>query len=142
MCRWVLYKGDRIKIADVVTRPAHSLVDQAQNHIVFTPGVESSALYDREQRKHRDHGVNADGFGLGWYTGDDKAVTPTLIKSLLPPWSSATLSEIAESTDTHLLFARAASMNSPSALSASAAYPRALPSRCTAASTSSRPVLG
>ena len=111
MCRWVLYKGDRIKIADVVTRPAHSLVDQAQNHIVFTPGVESSALYDREQRKHRDHGVNADGFGLGWYTGDEKAVTPTLIKSLLPPWSSATLSEIAESTDTHLLFAhiRAAS---------------------------------
>ena len=111
MCRWVLYKGDRIKIADVVTRPAHSLVDQAQNHVVFTPGVESSRLYDREQRTHRDHGVNADGFGLGYYTADSKAVTPTLIKSLLPPWSSATLSEIAEATDTRLLFAhiRAAS---------------------------------
>jgi glutamine amidotransferase len=111
MCRWVLYKGDRIKIADVVTRPAHSLVDQAKNPDVFTPGVESSALYDREQRKHRDHSINVDGFGLAWYTMDKKAVTPTLIKSLLPPWSSATLSEIAESTDTQLLFAhiRAAS---------------------------------
>ena len=67
MCRWVLYVGDVLHIAEVVTRPEHSLVDQALNMIPYTPGVEHSALYDREQRKHRDHAINADGWGLAWW---------------------------------------------------------------------------
>ena len=42
LLRWVLYKGELVKIGDVVTRPTHSLVDQALNGAVFTPGVEAS----------------------------------------------------------------------------------------------------
>ena len=98
----------------MITRPEHSLVDQA-THALYTPFVETSQLYNKEQRKKRDHSLNADGFGLGWYSNDGGsgriAPTPTLIKSCAPPWSSAMLFEIAESTTTGLLFAhiRAAS---------------------------------
>jgi glutamine amidotransferase len=116
MCRWVLYKGSQVKIADVITRPEHSLVDQASHAVCYTPGVETSRLYNREQRKARDHTLNADGFGLGWYSLDGvvserRAPTPSLVKSCAPPWSSATLFEVAESTETGCIFAhiRAAS---------------------------------
>lgn len=115
MCRWVLYKGDPLLIADIVTRPTHSLVDQSHNQKVYTPAVQDSKLYNAEQRRLRDHPINGDGWGLGWYNlsfpgnshkkTSKQAETPSLIRGVKPPWSDHTLHEIAEVITTSCLFA-------------------------------------
>lgn len=90
MCRWVVYKGRRICLADIITRPRsetfsglffavdpysvlnrlrHSLVKMSFEH--YMPHIESNwNLSKLNSIKHRNHDVNADGFGIGWYDRD------------------------------------------------------------------------
>jgi predicted glutamine amidotransferase len=65
MCRWLIYKGDRITLADVITRPKNSLIHQAfdAKHL---PGLENSELYCAAQSALRNSLINADGFGIAW----------------------------------------------------------------------------
>lgn len=50
MCRWLAYQGNPIYLDQLVYQPEHSLVHQS---------IEARKAVTR---------VNADGFGLGWYT--------------------------------------------------------------------------
>lgn len=50
MCRWLAYQGEPIYLDELVYKPEHSLVHQS---------LEARKAVTR---------VNADGFGLGWYT--------------------------------------------------------------------------
>ncbi len=76
MCRFVTYLGKQpIILNELIEKPEHSLLNQS--------------------RKAREGklGLNADGFGLGWY---DHALdtTPGLFKSMQPAWNDQNLKHL------------------------------------------------
>ncbi|KAL7423913.1 glutamine amidotransferase subunit [Cryptotrichosporon argae] len=53
MCRFIVYKGtEPIQLSHLVTRPRHSIINQA---------------FESKLRLPSSRPMNADGFGLGWY---------------------------------------------------------------------------
>jgi ergothioneine biosynthesis protein EgtC len=92
MCRFLVYSGREILLADLLTRPIHSLIRQS---------------FDSRERSEP---LNGDGFGVGWYAPqvDDR---PCLFTSITPAWSNQNLHHLAEKITTPCVFAhvRAAS---------------------------------
>ena len=82
MCRFVVYKGRPLLMADLVTRPSHSLIHQS---------------YRAEQWEEP---LNGDGFGVGWYVPeiDD---TPAVFTSVTAAWSNRNLRRLAEKNSLH-----------------------------------------
>ena len=78
MCRFTFYKGREISIADLVTRPENSLINQSS------------------KARERPEPLNGDGFGLAWYTGDDPV--PARFRSVTPAWNNENLAELARVT--------------------------------------------
>ena len=86
MCRHVLYLGEPVTLAEVLTDPPHSLYQQS-----WAP------------RLQRYGTVNADGFGVGWYPvrdpdadGADAAETgPARYRRSVPIWTDPNLPELA-----------------------------------------------
>ena len=76
MCRFVVYRGDPILMADLITRSRHSLIRQS---------------YDSKERKEP---LNGDGFGVGWYA-PEVDVTPCVFTSVTPAWSNRNLHRLA-----------------------------------------------
>ena len=64
-CAWCVqvYHGDRICLADVLTRPKNSLVYQAYKPS-YLPQAQESSLFNPDELAARNHAVNADGFGI------------------------------------------------------------------------------
>ena len=96
MCRFTVYKGRPMILADLVTRPSRSIILQSYNCKERLPGVGSN--------------FNADGFGVGWYTkaspGDAcQKRKPCVFKSDRPAWSNENLRNITETICSHLIFA-------------------------------------
>eukprot|EP00743_Colponemidia_sp_Colp-15_P005046 GILK01005433.1.p1 GENE.GILK01005433.1~~GILK01005433.1.p1 ORF type:complete len:300 (-),score=34.18 GILK01005433.1:182-1081(-) len=105
MCRILIYKGrdpeeDAILLADLVTRPEHSIIKQSHSCRERTP------FHDQPQY------LNGDGFGIGWYTPDSP--TPCVFTSISPAWNNANLVRLAEKVTSPLIYAhvRAASPGS------------------------------
>ncbi|WP_299042016.1 class II glutamine amidotransferase [uncultured Tateyamaria sp.] len=73
MCRWSAYLGDPIFMADVISCPCHSLIEQA-----------SAASQSKTS-------INADGFGVAWY---DQRPEPGLFRDVFPAWSDANLASL------------------------------------------------
>lgn len=69
----------------ILYKPTHSLIDQSLHSKM---GVETT---------------NGDGFGIGWYTGEDSS--PALLKDVGPAWNNANLREIADHVRSPLFFA-------------------------------------
>jgi predicted glutamine amidotransferase len=90
MCRWIAYSGKPIFIDSLVTRPAHSLVEQSLNTKLNLKA--DGSLWT----------TNGDGFGVGWY---DRKNTPGLFKDAMPAWNDENLHEICEQTEAHMFFA-------------------------------------
>jgi len=92
MCRFLVYKGCPVLMADLLTRPNHSLIKQS---------------YAAEWRSEP---LNGDGFGVGWYAPEIDPV-PCLFTSITPAWSNQNLRHLAEKVLAPCLFAhvRAAS---------------------------------
>ena len=78
MCRFTFYQGREIPIADLVTRPENSLINQSS------------------KARERPEPLNGDGFGLAWYTGDDPV--PARFRSVRPAWNNDNLAELARVT--------------------------------------------
>lgn len=77
MCRHLAYLGRPVRLAELLLEPAHSLLVQS-----WAP------------RDMRGGGtVNADGFGLGWYTG--AAAEPALLRRAVPMWTDTALPRLA-----------------------------------------------
>lgn len=74
MCRWLAYQGEPIYLDELVYKPEHSLVHQS---------LEARKAVTR---------VNADGFGLGWYT---ERSTPGQFHEVLPAWGDENLRSLA-----------------------------------------------
>ncbi len=77
MCRLSAYVGPEIRLDRILLAPSHGLLNQA--------------LHPRELRFAR---FNADGYGFGWYDGDDK---PATYVSAQPIWSDPNLAPLATS---------------------------------------------
>ena len=77
MCRFLCYRGPEILLADLLYRPANSLILQSFH------------------AKERTEPLNGDGFGVGWYTPQISS-TPCVFASLTPAWSNRNLRQISE----------------------------------------------
>ncbi|MGW3803935.1 ergothioneine biosynthesis protein EgtC [Streptomyces clavifer] len=76
MCRHIAYLGPSVALGEVLVTPPHALVRQSW-----------------EPRRQRNGTVNADGFGVGWYAGDDPA--PGRYRRAGPVWGDETFSDLA-----------------------------------------------
>lgn len=84
MCRWVAYRGRRRFLEDLVTAPAHSLIDQSQ---CATEAKTST---------------NGDGFGIAWYGEHPE---PGHYRDILPAWSDDNLRSLARQIGSELFLA-------------------------------------
>ncbi|HSG87964.1 MAG TPA: class II glutamine amidotransferase [Pseudomonadales bacterium] len=93
MCRFVFYQGPELRLAELLTEPDHSLINQS---------------FDSRERSEP---LNGDGFGVGWYVPELSA-TPALFRAVTPAWSNANLAELARvvASDTILAHVRAATV--------------------------------
>jgi glutamine amidotransferase len=85
MCRFIFYMGDSLTLADLVTRPENSLINQSV------------------RARERPEPLNGDGFGLAWYI--DGQPVPARFRSLTPAWSNANLEELARATTSRCILA-------------------------------------
>ena len=80
-----VFKGaDPIQLCHLVTRPAHSIINQA---------------FDSRLRLDATRAVNGDGFGVGWYDSTRDAElgdAPCIFTSVTPAWNNQNLQRIAE----------------------------------------------
>ncbi|HEX2134034.1 MAG TPA: ergothioneine biosynthesis protein EgtC [Actinophytocola sp.] len=77
MCRHIAYLGEPVRLAELLLNPEHSLLRQS-----WAP------------RDMRGGGtVNADGFGIGWYTGT--SAEPALLRRAVPLWTDTALPRLA-----------------------------------------------
>ncbi|PNH94142.1 class II glutamine amidotransferase [Vibrio diazotrophicus] len=84
MCRWLAYQGSPIYLDELIFHPEHSLVHQS---------IEARKTVTR---------VNADGFGLGWYT---ERSTPGQFHEVLPAWGDENLRSLAHHIRSHRFMA-------------------------------------
>jgi glutamine amidotransferase len=80
VCRHLAYLGPPVPLADLLLRPAHSLLKQ------------SWAPCDMRQGGT----INADGFGVAWYPEQDGS--PVRYRRATPLWSDENLTALAETT--------------------------------------------
>ncbi|OCF36524.1 glutamine amidotransferase [Kwoniella heveanensis CBS 569] len=91
----LVYKGtEPIQLSHLVTRPRHSIINQA---------------FESKLRMPSSRPMNADGFGIGWYDPLPEMALenerPCLFKSISPAWSNANLTRLAEKIRSSLVFA-------------------------------------
>ncbi|WP_271951405.1 class II glutamine amidotransferase [Ruegeria faecimaris] len=84
MCRFLAWAGAKRFLDELVMDQEQSLVHQSRNALIGkTP-------------------INADGFGLAWYSGRE---TPCFYKDTNPAWSDANLKQLTHHTKSHLFLA-------------------------------------
>lgn len=84
MCRWLAYQGEPIYLDQLIYHPEHSLVHQSI------------------QARKTVAKVNADGFGIGWYT---ERSTPGQFHEVLPAWGDENLRSLAHHIRSHRFMA-------------------------------------
>ena len=76
MCRLIAYAGHSLCVAELVTRPVHSLVNQSYHST------------------ERSEPLNGDGFGVAWYH-PELSERPALFREVTPAWNNENLRELA-----------------------------------------------
>ena len=76
MCRYAAYLGPPLVLSQLIYKPANSLVHQARE------AMQSSTR------------INADGFGVGWYT-PEISPEPAVFKDTSPMWNNRNLGSLA-----------------------------------------------
>ncbi|CAH7682321.1 nucleophile aminohydrolase [Phakopsora pachyrhizi] len=89
MCRLLIFKGEPIVLAHLITKPSHSIINQA---------FDSRLRLDARP-------INADGFGVGWYDESGEDSTPCVFQAITPAWSNKNLQRLAEKIRSPLVFA-------------------------------------
>ncbi|URK86457.1 class II glutamine amidotransferase [Rhizobium sp. RCAM05350] len=84
MCRWAAYRGEPLYLEELVSSPAHSLIEQS--HCATRAKT----------------ATNGDGFGIAWY-GDHPE--PGRYHDILPAWSDCNLKSIARQIRSPLFLA-------------------------------------
>src|SRR3954463_6166561 len=106
MCRHIAYVGEPVRLADLLLTPAKSLLRQSWAPCDMRGGGPG----------------NADGFGIGWYTGSSPE--PALVRRAVPLWTDTALPRLAaEITSGAVLGAcRSATVGMPVVETASAPF--------------------
>lgn len=66
-CRWALYAGkEEHEAGSLFSYPSHSLIRQSYSP-PYLPDIHSAVCFDPEKNLVRNHEVNQDGWGVGWY---------------------------------------------------------------------------
>ncbi len=96
MCRFLVYRGESLFMADLLTRSEHSLIKQSYH------------------ARERTEPLNGDGFGVGWYDHGIDGI-PCVFTSVRPAWSNRNLHRLADKIRSTCFFAhvRAATPGSP-----------------------------
>ncbi len=81
MCRHLAYLGPGVSLREMIIDPPHGLYRQA-----WAP------------RRQRHGTVNADGFGVGWYSGGDPV--PARYRRAVPIWADSSFADVARVTRT------------------------------------------
>ncbi|WP_100448612.1 ergothioneine biosynthesis protein EgtC [Glycomyces xiaoerkulensis] len=103
MCRHLAYLGPPRTLAELLLDPQHGLVEQS-----FAP-------------RRQEHGrVNADGFGLGWWTGDRR---PARYRRAVPVWADPNLEDLARNLSSGAVVGAVRDASTGSALGEAAAAP-------------------
>ncbi|EFP93124.2 hypothetical protein PGT21_016143 [Puccinia graminis f. sp. tritici] len=89
MCRLLIFKGEPIGLSHLITKPSHSIINQA---------------FDCRLRLDA-RPVNADGFGVGWYDTELEDSVPCVFQAITPAWSNRNLHRLAEKIRSPLVFA-------------------------------------
>lgn len=84
MCRWVAYRGASRFLAELISAPGHSLIEQSQ--------CASEAKT----------ATNGDGFGIAWY---GERPEPGLYRDILPAWSDENLLSLSRQIRSKLFLA-------------------------------------
>ncbi|MFB9949884.1 class II glutamine amidotransferase [Rhizobium puerariae] len=84
MCRWAAYRGEPLYLEELVSSPAHSLIEQS--HCATRAKT----------------ATNGDGFGIAWY-GDRP--DPGRYRDILPAWSDCNLKSLARQIRSPLFLA-------------------------------------
>jgi len=84
MCRWAAYRGEPLYLEELVSSPAHSLIEQS--HCATRAKT----------------ATNGDGFGIAWY-GDRPE--PGRYRDILPAWSDCNLRSLARQIRSPLFLA-------------------------------------
>lgn len=106
MCRHIAYLGSPVRLAELLLEPEHSLLRQS-----WAPG------------DMRGGGtVNADGFGIGWYTGG--SAEPALLRRAVPMWTDTALPRLASEVSSGAVLAavRSATVGMPVVETATAPF--------------------
>ena len=96
MCRFVLYLGPPMDLAQLTTLPRNSIIHQSY------------------QAEYRLEPLNGDGFGIAWYA-PDHSEEPAVFRSIQPAWNNLNLRNLARVTTSPAILAhvRAASPGLP-----------------------------
>lgn len=94
MCRWLIYFGELINLKQILFHGENSIIKQSYKK-TFTPFL--------EEPNKRDHEINADGFGVGWYV--DNFVDPCLYISTKTPWSDINIKRLSKYIMSKIIFA-------------------------------------
>jgi predicted glutamine amidotransferase len=84
MCRWAAYRGEPLFLEELVSSPAHSLIEQS--HCATRAKT----------------ATNGDGFGIAWY---GERPEPGRYRDILPAWSDCNLKSIARQIRSRLFLA-------------------------------------
>ena len=83
MCRLIAYLGEPVTLSRVLLEPEYALLRQS-----YEP-------------RHQAHGrMNADGFGVGWYAPEVRAL-PARYRKPTPMWTDQTFANIAGARVAH-----------------------------------------
>ncbi len=104
MCRHLAYVGTPRTLHELLIEPEWSLVRQSY-----------------EPRRQLHGIVNADGFGAGWYSGDDP--TPARYRRDTPIWSDESFRDVARTTSSRAVLAAVRSASEGTAHGVEAAAP-------------------
>lgn len=86
MCRFVLYMGPPLTLANLFVEPSHSLIKQSIHAL------------------ERDEPLNGDGFGVVWYA-HEHSTEPAQFRSITPAWNNRNLLQISRVTRSHCIMA-------------------------------------
>ncbi|MBP1841854.1 glutamine amidotransferase [Rhizobium petrolearium] len=84
MCRWAAYRGEPLYLEELVSSPAHSLIEQS--HCATRAKT----------------ATNGDGFGIAWY---GERPDPGRYRDILPAWSDCNLRSLARQIRSPLFLA-------------------------------------
>jgi len=105
MCRWIVYRGRPIWLCDIITKPSHGLVKQAYER--YLPFIQENLRQSKAKNKvvEVNARINADGFGIGWYSPSALGYTkPCTFHSISPAPNNKNLRILCEHVQTSLLF--------------------------------------